>query len=88
MILGRHPACRPQDPTLDISSDFVKKKKEKHFTSYFSFASFLDRHHAWRSLDPTLDISSDFVKEAFCLHFSSFASLLVQTFCCISSNSI
>ena len=24
MILGRHLGCRPQDPTLDISPNFVK----------------------------------------------------------------
>ena len=25
-FLGRHLGCRPQDPTLDISPNFVKKK--------------------------------------------------------------
>ena len=36
MFLGRHFGCRPLDPTLDIWSNFVKKKKkkEKHFTSF------------------------------------------------------
>ena len=35
LILGRHFGCRPLDPTLDIWSNFVKRKKEKrkHFTS-------------------------------------------------------
>ena len=35
MFLGRHFGCRPLDPTLDIWSNFVKKrkKKKKHFTS-------------------------------------------------------
>ena len=28
-LLGRHFGCRPLDPTLDIWSNFVKKKKEK-----------------------------------------------------------
>ena len=33
-FLGRHFGCRPLDPTLDIWSNFVKrKKKKKHFTS-------------------------------------------------------
>ena len=29
VILGRHFGCRPLDPTLDIWSDNVKKKKKK-----------------------------------------------------------
>ena len=33
-ILDRHHAWRSLDPTLDISSHFVKKKR-KHFASYF-----------------------------------------------------
>ena len=33
-FLGRHFRCQPLDPTLDIWSNFVKKK-EKHFTSFF-----------------------------------------------------
>ena len=28
-FLGRHFGCRPLDPTLDIWSNFVKKKKRK-----------------------------------------------------------
>ena len=39
-ILARHFGCRAQDPTLDIWSYFVKKKKEKkkHFTSSFEIS--------------------------------------------------
>ena len=41
LLLGRHPACQPLDPTLDISSDFVKKKKKKHSASFFLSPSLL-----------------------------------------------
>ena len=40
-ILDRHHEWRSLDPTLDISSTFVKKKKKKAFRLLFSsFASF------------------------------------------------
>ena len=35
-FLGRHFGCRPLDPTLDIWSNFVKKK-EKALNVHFSF---------------------------------------------------
>ena len=35
LFLDRHLGWRSLDPTLDISSDFVKKKKEKHSASFF-----------------------------------------------------
>ena len=38
MILDRHLEWRSLDPTLDISSPFVKRKKHSAF--FFSFASF------------------------------------------------
>ena len=33
-FLGRHFGCRPQDPTLDVWSNFVKKRKEKRKAFY------------------------------------------------------
>ena len=37
-LLGRHFGCRPQDPTLDISPNFVKKKrKKKHLPPLLRF---------------------------------------------------
>ena len=40
-FLDRHHAWQSLDPTLDIWSNFMKKKKA--LTSYFSFASFLKK---------------------------------------------
>ena len=34
-LLGRHFGCRPLDPTLDIWSNFVKKKKEKRKKAFY-----------------------------------------------------
>ena len=45
-ILNRHHICRFLNLTLDIWSNFLKKKKgKKYFTSFFSFASFLKRRN-------------------------------------------
>ena len=45
-ILNRHHICWFLYLTLDIWSNFLKKKKrKKYFTSFFSFPSFLKRHN-------------------------------------------
>ena len=38
MFLGRHFGCRPLDPTRDIWSNFVKKKKEKRKKAFYLLA--------------------------------------------------
>ena len=35
IILGRHFGCRPLDPTLDICSNFVKKKRKEKEKAFY-----------------------------------------------------